>query len=84
MEHVPYIVTVGVANGAAAGLAQPDAGRLAVAERALHHLGASRKGQVEARTGDRLKRRFGAGRAETAVTLAEVVHSRRLDCAVLI
>ncbi len=83
VENVPDIVTVSVANSAATGLAQPDTGRLAVAERALHHLDASGKGQIEAWACHRFERRFGAGRAETTVALAKLVHGWRLECTVL-
>ena len=74
---------VGVADGAAAGLAQPDATLVAVAEGSLHHVGAHGQAHVEVRAGDGLERRLCARRAEPAVAFAKGSRGGRLDGAVL-
>lgn len=74
---------VGIAYGAATGLAQPDAALGAVAKRALHGVGAPRTRRVEARARNLLEGRLGAGGAETSMTLAEGARRWRLGCAVL-
>lgn len=62
---------VGAADGAAAGLAEPDATAVAVAEGALYYVLAHGQAHVEVRAGDFFDRGLGAGRAEAAMALAE-------------